>query len=350
MHRNLRTLAAISSLALAFNFTSAANANETSKTVVTKALSQTSIMLNPSEAPLSSLAPLTTSSALGGYSTTFAESAALKIPSNPENPIQITSRNGSTIFVGLPFSKQAKMASLVTDGAVAFDNQNGSVSTVLAKTDGSLQIATVLTTAKAPTDFTYQLTLPTGVKAAVEPNGGVEFLLGNSIYIGGVAPAWARDSRGATIPTHYVVSGSTLTQVIEHQSLQYAYPIVADPWLGFDLIDHTAWTKDSPYSPTLNVYPTGWGRTVAFSTTYPLGGLILGTLDLLSVNAAWSETLALTTRAGHPNPDTQSMFLQFECHFFYVSKYNRDKVSWNLDSLRPFAPLATQIASKCNPK
>ncbi|WP_282847829.1 DUF4258 domain-containing protein [Microbacterium oxydans] len=39
---------------------------------------------------------------------------------------------------------------------------------------------------------------------------------------------WAKDASGASVPTFYGITGSTLTQVVQHQGA--AYPVVADPW------------------------------------------------------------------------------------------------------------------------
>lgn len=51
----------------------------------------------------------------------------------------------------------------------------------------------------------------------------------------GVATPWATDANGQSIPTHYETDGTSLTQVIEHNSVaNVAYPVVADPiyWWG----------------------------------------------------------------------------------------------------------------------
>ena len=46
-----------------------------------------------------------------------------------------------------------------------------------------------------------------------------------------VAPTpWALDANGVNVPTHYEISGTTLTQVVEHKAGDFAYGIVADPW------------------------------------------------------------------------------------------------------------------------
>jgi len=48
-----------------------------------------------------------------------------------------------------------------------------------------------------------------------------------------VGAAWAIDADGDRMPTQYSVSGSTLTQTVDHTAPGVAYPVVADPaWLA----------------------------------------------------------------------------------------------------------------------
>lgn len=47
--------------------------------------------------------------------------------------------------------------------------------------------------------------------------------------IGHFETPWAFDANGVVVPTHYEVSGKTLTQVVKHQAGDYKYGITADP-------------------------------------------------------------------------------------------------------------------------
>lgn len=351
MHVALRTIAVAGGLVIALAFTPKAIADETTQSYIQNALDKSSPRSALESNPLSDLAKFTFQNTGGEYVATFNLSGSIEVPSKPNDPIKFTARNGSSIFVSLPFASKAKTAELIADGAVAFDNQNDSMSSVMAKSDGSLQIASILKNANAPTTYSYQLSLPSGVKMTSGAGGNMALITANGKYLGGIAPAWARDSRGASVPTHYEVIGSTLIQVVDHTGQPYEYPIVADPWLGFDMIDHTAWNSSNVYSPTLSVFPNNWGRRVASMTTYPVGGIfstVIGFVDQMSAAAAWSETLEKTSKPGHPNPDTISMLEQFQCHYFWVSKYEPAKESWNLDSKRPAAGLAFQLKNRCN--
>lgn len=59
-----------------------------------------------------------------------------------------------------------------------------------------------------------------------------------------VAPAWALDANGESVPTQYRIEGTTLVQVIDHHGA--TYPVVGDPcWSCWA---RTAWklTKCTP--------------------------------------------------------------------------------------------------------
>jgi len=63
-----------------------------------------------------------------------------------------------------------------------------------------------------------------------EDDGSVLASRADGTAIGRVAKPWARDANGAEVPTHFEIAGTTLTQIIDHRSGPYAYPIVADPF------------------------------------------------------------------------------------------------------------------------
>ena len=56
--------------------------------------------------------------------------------------------------IGLPYADAADEAQPSDLGGVTYDNNNDSTTTALPKSDGSLQIATTITSAQAPSDYT----------------------------------------------------------------------------------------------------------------------------------------------------------------------------------------------------
>ena len=70
----------------------------------------------------------------------------------------------------------------------------------------------------------------------VDSAGGVVALDGSGQVVAAVDAPWARDANGTEVPTRFVVEGTTLTQVVDHTTATFAYPITADPavwsWWG----------------------------------------------------------------------------------------------------------------------
>jgi hypothetical protein len=263
-------------------------------------------------------------------------------------PVVARGKGQKQLAIVLPFPNDGNLAKRLVGEAMSFDNRNGTTSVVIPKTDGSTQVATIIDDRSAPTTFKYRLFLPAGARAVLSQLGTVFLVDSRDEYLGAVAPAWAVDAQGREVRTRYELSGNYLTQVVDHRTKETTYPVIADPWFGVDMIDRTAWSNTGQYSPTLSVYPSAWGRAVALATTYPFSSGVIAIVDQLSLNAAWSETLAKTSRAGNPNPDTPTMFVQFECHYFWVSKRAPRKASWNLDSKRPYGSMTAQALKNCN--
>ncbi|WP_300265685.1 hypothetical protein [Microbacterium sp.] len=93
-----------------------------------------------------------------------------------------------------------------------------------------MQLLSIIDSERASESYSYDLTMPTGNTLEATADGGARIVdvQGNTKVF--FEPAWARDANDKAIPTHYVVEGNTLTQIVRHQGLKdVAYPIVADP-------------------------------------------------------------------------------------------------------------------------
>lgn len=335
-----KLLALTATMALLLNtIAGPAQADDASPQEVLETLASASLLQNsPAESLLKDV--YAASSDLG--------ESTLRIPSRSSQQIVLTTRAKEQISIGLPFGYQGSAGRQVYGRSISFDNKNGSTTVVLPKTDGSVQVATIIDGVSAPTSFIYPLTLPAGGLALVSSAGLVLILDSQGQYAAAVAPPWAIDAKGVKVPTRFDLRGNLLVQSVDHLTNKVTYPVVADPWFGVDMIDRTSWNRTSEFSPTLSVYPSAWGRAVALATTYPLSSGLLGVADQLSSTAAWSEALSKTARAGNPNPGTPTMRAQFDCHFFWVSKRHPRKVSWNLDTLRPYASMLLLAQKNCN--
>lgn len=286
------------------------------------------------------------------YSIVKSPDWMVEAPLHVREPIRISNRHG-LFTVSITQNTQYSGHFDLKRGPRAYEYSDGSSISPLVKKDGSVQFVSYIPNEEASHSFTYSLKLPRTMHLNLDPDSNLIYINNDQgDYVGGLAPAWATDANGKSVKTHYQMVGNDVIQVVDKTQLDIAYPVIADPWLGFDLIFRSFWaaalSPPNAYAPTLAVYPTDWGRTVAGATTFPLGGPVLTTLDSLSVRAAWDETLQKTSRSGYPNPNTSSMYHQFECHFFYVSKWDPNKDSWNLDIKRRDANLFDQARSRCN--
>ena len=192
-----------------------------------------------------------------------ASSSTVSVQKNPKDGVSVSNKKlgGASVHVGLPYADGASDASSVSQGIVSYDNKNGSSTIPVAKNDGSLQMVTKIDNRDAPTEYKYVMGVPQGAKLVHQEDGSVLILDNNGKIISAVSKPWAVDAQGTPVETVYVVQGNELIQVISHTSQDYKYPIVADPWMGIDLIDKV-WVEDKPEGYVVNVDPTPWGRMV----------------------------------------------------------------------------------------
>jgi hypothetical protein len=258
----------------------------------------------------------------------------IEVPWDARDGISIHSPAGK-IGVGLPFASRANRALPIADGLVAFDNLNGTFTVPVVKADGSVAITSIIKSADSANIFQYQFSLPKGVKLGLDvTSGAVDAIDGQGRWVAGIATPWARDARGADVPTRFQVKGDSVFQIVDTHFSSFAYPIVADPWLGVSLIQRTTWSRTLwSWSPTLMVFPTEYGRYYA---------------STLAVSAGWAETIDKGLQSGFPNPNSASMKVQFDCHFIFVRLRDKDKPSWNLDSKLPVTDLITEANYGCN--
>ena len=232
-----------------------------------------------------------------------------------------------TVEIALPFSGQASGAVITADGVTTFDNNNASATVPVAHDDGSIQIFTVIDGPDAPTRYDYEITATEGSTLTIVDNGGVVITDAGGNFEGAVAPPWAKDASGSSLPTHYEVAGMTVTQVVEH-SAAASYPVVADPWLGIQLfgpITRGSWRNDYTYNGAV---------TAAGSVVLSGGGGVGGYLAGAAVFRAngWDEWKArwpaVTNKA--------TLKQQFDCHvaagsagLFFTGPYNLERAQSN---------------------
>jgi hypothetical protein len=238
-----------------------------------------------------------------------------------ENPFEVTvvQEDGSAV-----------QAEEVADGVVGYDAGDGSVTVAVPKEDGSVQLAVVIGSPDAPAE--YEFAVGDGHDIRQYPDGSIGVFTADGEFVGGIDAPWATDANGSAVPTRFEVRGSSVFQVVDHQGAGFAYPIVADPWLGKALISKTVWD-----GAILRVYPTDWAVCKHWYSICAGYGARW---------AAWDEVQAKTPGT---RENTSSMRDQLYCHFDVVRLVAPNKVSWNLDEVRPAVNYASMLANRCNP-
>ena len=97
-------------------------------------------------------------------------------------------------------------------------------------TDVGVQALVVIENSEAPHSYAFDITPPAGGHLAVRTDGGIEVFGADGFSTASIAPPWAKDASGASVPTNYSLQGETLTQQVSFTT-DSAFPIVADPTL-----------------------------------------------------------------------------------------------------------------------
>jgi len=238
------------------------------------------------------------------------------IPGNVALPVELGS-----IAVLLPFSETRASSNRVAPGITSFNNHNGSTTAPIVKSDGSVQITTIIESADAPREYIYKLKLPEGAVAHRDSESGAVLVTVGEKLVLGIAPPWAFDAGGKEVPTSYQMRGSELVQFVDHSSGQHRYPIVADPWLGINLFQYGTVTTENG-QPKVNLLPSGWGASMWASVS---GHIIMNTAGWDEARSRWSQIRsALDSKA--------TMRQQYECH---VAGSPFAGGWWNLEKWRP---------------
>ena len=274
---------------------------------------------------------------------TTQRGVGVTIPTDPRSDVTIAGRNGA-VSVTLPFSGSAAKAASSHSGTVTFDNKNSSSTTPIARGDGSTQINTVINDAKAPKRYTYKMKVPQGAK--IEQKANSILVTKNGKLVAGIAPAWAKDAKGKSVPTHYEVKGDAVTQVVDHSD-KFTYPVVADPWLGADLFETLETNRKGQYEGQ-DVYSgmlSAWGMAVYTGSGIP-SNIVVGNQIIRYMG--WEEW---KDRLVGQNP-AATLEQQYACHVAYGYAFWGAGFHWDLEAARPSNPMwdlpGYVLRHKCN--
>lgn len=88
----------------------------------------------------------------------------------------------------------------------------------------------VLESASSPSEFTMSVSSDEGIAISSDAEGGIIFQDAAGEAIGGIAAPWAKDAHDRPVPTHFVVEGQQVRQVVNVSELNPEdFPVVADP-------------------------------------------------------------------------------------------------------------------------
>jgi hypothetical protein len=261
-----------------------------------------------------------------------AESATLRlaavqveIPKSIGDGVSIETPFGP-VEVALPNASQATFVP-TDDDSVAFDNGDGSSTALYASGESTVTFVSILKGPDAPSEYVY--TYSGFDELRQDPTDGGVTIWDEGVNVGYFSLPWAKDAAGVDVPTWYEVIGNTLTQVVDHGSGDYAYPIVADPTQNLG--------GNSYYSNiTLDIDMTA-ATTIVRVTPAPGHNWV--TMPRSTGVNAYN---ALVPSAYEANKYHD----QLVCHWANAGYL---KVPWNVDSWRPDVGYPATVLAACNP-
>ncbi|MDO5682167.1 MAG: DUF2599 domain-containing protein [Propionibacteriaceae bacterium] len=178
----------------------------------------------------------------------------------------------------------------------------------------------------SPREYAYEVGLPEGGSLAVQENGAVFVLDRQGDYLGAVAPPWAKDNSGASVPTHYEIRGTTLVQIVDHAEMSgIQYPVVADPWFGVRLFS-SIWADRGEVRYNGDV--SNWGATVMWGGG-GVGGYAAG--QHIMRTAGWKEWMTKYPKI----TDKATLKQQYDCHVLAGTIGLPFTGTYNLERARP---------------
>lgn len=223
-----------------------------------------------------------------------------------------------SMHVALPTGTGGRTTTLPNGNKMHRTTEGVSIAPI-AKTDGSVQVTFVIDGPASPTSFEFPVETVPGATLAVQEDGSATYTgKGGKLLLAAPAP-WATDSAGVSLPTRFLVRGSTLIQVVDHTAQKVTYPVVADPWFGIDLFSSVWYTT---YSGQLrvNARKSAWGQ--AMHTPSAAGVAIF-------LGAGWNEVVA----KGWHVTEKVSMHQQYDCHA--AGGFYNLAGDWGFEKFRP---------------
>ncbi|MFJ4262687.1 hypothetical protein ACIPYU_09595 [Paenarthrobacter nicotinovorans] len=153
------------------------------------------------------------------------DSISVSLPGTPVRPDRV---NLGGVPAGLFHGEDTPLVSTAMTAAsvTAYATEYGSQSIISVEGEA------------APHEYRFDLNLPSGASAKVNPDGSVLIADASGKPLGLVQVPWAYDANGAKVPTSFSLVGSELVQTIAHDS-STAFPVKADPsiqWIPWPVL------------------------------------------------------------------------------------------------------------------
>ncbi len=198
------------------------------------------------------------------------------IPLDVSEPLTLQADGGAEILMSLPAS--SGMSAVDADAAaVTHVLDDGSSILPLVRSNGVLQVLSVIPDDASPASFVYGLTAGEGSSLVALSDGSVELVDAAGEPVAVVAAPWATDAAGKTIETWFTTDGGWLTQVVDLEAAgDVTYPVVADPAASVTYTKYTAtdvsktynWTNKSKQIGICKVLSGAGGGTCSISNSY----------------------------------------------------------------------------------
>ncbi|MDQ4500770.1 DUF2599 domain-containing protein [Sinomonas sp. ASV322] len=264
--------------------------------------------------------------------------------SEKKKPVKTTSIDGDTKIVAavspatgetleLTLPDTTSVADSSSDGSLVVRSKRQTNRFAVQSFDHGTRVASIIMDRTSPVSM-YDL----GDGRALAPTADGGAIVHNRAGepIGQLSPPWARDALGRDLPTKYTFSGSQITQIVDLTGRNIHFPVVADPYIGVDLIASASWAQSTD-GWRLEVTPTQWARANAYSTMSYMIGVI-----------GWDELFSKYRNAGL-NTNLNGMRDQYICHQVFVGVRYPNKPTWNLDEWRPDVGWWETVSTQCNP-
>ncbi|MER7672281.1 hypothetical protein ABTY61_28005 [Kitasatospora sp. NPDC096128] len=166
---------------------------------------------------------------------------SVTIPDASTDKAAVTAADGSAVALSLPQTRNVSGVRAGAGTVVYPDAATGTDLAVQATTDGGARALVTLKNDKAPTTHDFRLDLPEGTDLVPNEQGGYDIAkhlpAGGTVVMGQVDAPWAKDATGKSLPTHYNLNGTTLTQTVD--TANAAFPVVADPKVTWGYVTGT---------------------------------------------------------------------------------------------------------------